>query len=144
MSDPQLALVHVLVAALRASPLGAVLRIALLFGSATRGQLRPDSDLDVGIVPADANGPLALELELQTDLERATGRAVDLVRLDRADPLVRWEAARSGVLLLERPEGAAARFRAEAALEHADLAPLVDAGAERWRRAILVRAGAKR
>jgi predicted nucleotidyltransferase len=130
---------HVLASALAASPVGALLRVAILFGSATSGLLHPGSDIDLGILPMGPDLALRRELELQADLERLCGRAVDLVRLDLANTLLRWEVARGGRVLLENPAGAGARFQAQAALEHADLAPLFEAGAERWRRAVLAR-----
>lgn len=101
--------------------------------------MRPHSDVDVGIVPNGDGPSLAEELALQVELSRACGREVDLVRLDGADSILRWEAAREGLTLYSEPAGAAARFRAEAALEHADVGPLVEQGAERWRDAVLRR-----
>ncbi len=107
--------------------------------------MRPQSDVDVGIVPngdvpnGDGAPSLAEELALQVELSRACGREVDLVRLDRADSILRWEAAREGLTIYSEPAGAAARFRAEAALEHADVGPLIEQGAERWREAVLRR-----
>ena len=59
--------------------------------------MRPDSDVDVGIVPNEDGPSLAEELALQAELSRACGREVDLVRLDHADLLLRWEVARDGV-----------------------------------------------
>lgn len=107
--------------------------LAYLFGSGARGMLRPDSDLDVAFVPTR---PLSLgeELALQGELARRTGRDVDLVRLDHADPLVRWQVARDGVLLRSEPSTEAVRFRARAALEHAELAPLLEDASRRFRR----------
>jgi predicted nucleotidyltransferase len=129
----------VLASALAASPVGPLLRVAILFGSAASGLLHSASDIDVGILPIDQDLPLRRELQLQADLERLCGRAVDIVRLDLASTLLRWEVARGGRVLLEAPTGAGARFQAQAALEHADFAPLFEAGAERWRRAVLAR-----
>jgi predicted nucleotidyltransferase len=37
---------------------GPPLRLALLFGSAARGRARPDSDVDLGIIPLDPALPL--------------------------------------------------------------------------------------
>jgi Polymerase beta, Nucleotidyltransferase len=106
--------------------------------------LHAESDVDVGIVPVSRAMTLRQELEVQAELQRVCGRLVDLVRLDGSDTLLRWEVARSGCVLLERSSGVAARFRAQAALEHADIAPLIEAGAERWRRAVLAGKGALR
>lgn len=137
---------NVLASALAASAAGPFLRVAILFGSAANGfgsaangPLRPTSDIDLAILRMEPDWPLRHELELQADLERMCGRAVDIVRLDLAHTLLRWEVARGGRVLLESPVGAGARFQAQAALEHADLAPLFEAGAERWRRTVLAR-----
>jgi predicted nucleotidyltransferase len=112
---------------------GAPLRLAILFGSAARGRLRRDSDVDVAILPTGEMS-LADELDLQAALERAVGRTVDLVRLDRADPIVRYEVARHGSVLVADPPHEAPRFLAAAGIEHADLAPLIADAAERFRR----------
>ena len=81
---------------------GSSLRLALLFGSAARDGLRPDSDLDIGILPSDPKMPLHTELDLQSRLERVAGCPVDLVRLDRASTVLKWQAARDGIPLVMR------------------------------------------
>jgi predicted nucleotidyltransferase len=94
------------IAAVRAVLQGRAVRLAVLFGSAARGAMRDDSDVDVGILPVDASMSLETELALQASLERALGRCVDLVRLDRADILTRWRVAREGApVLAELPAG---------------------------------------
>ncbi|MGA7120002.1 MAG: nucleotidyltransferase domain-containing protein [Polyangiaceae bacterium] len=140
MTPPSVTIESVLVSGLAASPVGPLLRVAILFGSAASGVLHAASDVDVGILPIEPDLLLRHELELQADLERLCGRPVDIVRLDLASTLLRWEVARGGRVLLERPAGAGAHFQAQAAIEHAEFAPLFEAGAERWRRAVLARA----
>jgi predicted nucleotidyltransferase len=110
---------------------------AILFGSRARGRARPESDVDLAVLPRDADLPLRAELALQARLERDLGRPVDVLRLDRADPLVRWEVARHGVPVLCRDRRALVRFVARAALEHADIAPLAARAGELFRRRIL-------
>src|ERR1043165_3865967 len=100
-----------LVTALGAGP---PLRFAMLFGSAARGGMRADSDVDIAIFPDDLRLSLADELALQAELARACGRDVDLVRLDLAPTLVKWQVARYGRVVLERTPFAAARFVASA------------------------------
>jgi predicted nucleotidyltransferase len=116
---------------------GPPLRLAVLFGSAAQGHLRADSDLDVGIVPQDRHLPLTRELTLQAHLERACRRHVDLVRLDRASTLLRWEAARHGVMILADPPREFSRFVEDAALAHADFLTAFCQAAERFRRGLL-------
>jgi hypothetical protein len=95
-------------------------RLAVLFGSTARGQSGPDSDLDVGVL-LDPGGESASALEVA--LARVTGRRVDVVRLDIAPPLLRFEIARDGRLLLERAPHAWADFRAHAMIDWWDWAP---------------------
>jgi uncharacterized protein len=99
--------------------------VAILFGSAASGRLRPDSDIDIGILPGpDRAVDFASELTLATELEQALGREVDLVRLDEASTLLRFEASQGRCLLEARP-GAFADFVARALLEHEDLRPIL-------------------
>ena len=116
---------------------GPPVRLAVVFGSAARGMLRPDSDLDVGIVPSDPELPMAAELDLQARLERACARPVDLVRLDRATTLLRWEAARWAVPVIAHPPQEFPRFIAEAAIEHAEFMETYAPSAERYRQRLL-------
>lgn len=63
---------------------------AWAFGSAARGTDGPTSDLDIAIL---AERPLALmeRLRLRADLVEHLGREVDLVVMNDAPPLLRWE-----------------------------------------------------
>lgn len=94
-------------------------RLVVLFGSRARGTAREESDADVGIVPV---GELSLEAELNlaAALSGASKMEVDLVRLDRADPLLAREAARTGVAVFEARPGEFAAFRANAISEWLD------------------------
>ena len=96
------------------------MRLAVLFGSTARGQSGPDSDLDVGVLfEAGQESTAGLEVALA----RATGRRLDLVGLDTAPPLLRFEIARDGQLLLERTPHAWVDFRARAMTDWWDWAP---------------------
>ena len=115
---------------------GPPLRLAVLFGSAAHDRLRAESDVDIGIVPRDPDLPLSAEFTLQARLEAACGRTVDLIRLDRASTLLKWEAARVGVPIVVDSAHAFSRFAAEAALEHADLMIALTPAAERFRQRV--------
>jgi len=95
-------------------------RLAVVFGSTARDTERSGSDLDVGVLvePDCESGP-----PLDVVLSRATGRPVDLVHLDAAPPLLRFEVARDGVVLVERVPHAWADFRARAMTDWWDWAP---------------------
>lgn len=95
-------------------------RLAVVFGSAARDTQRSGSDLDIGVlVEPDSDARPALDVVLL----RATGQPVDLVRLDTAPPLLRFEIARDGVVLVERVPHAWTDFRARAMTDWWDWAP---------------------
>lgn len=106
-------------------------RLAVLFGSGAREALRPESDLDIGVlgVPQDR-----LNL-LQVALTRSIGRDVDLIALESAPPLLRFEIAKDGRVLLERTRHLWSDFRARAMVDWWDWAPL----ARRFHRAAAAR-----
>jgi predicted nucleotidyltransferase len=99
--------------------------LAILFGSAAAGKLRPGSDIDIGILLAPHRFlDLNAELTLATELEQVLGREVDLVRLEDASTLLRFEVSQGRRLLETRP-GAFADFVARALFEYEDLRPIL-------------------
>jgi predicted nucleotidyltransferase len=95
-------------------------RLAVLFGSAAKGTSRTGSDLDIGVsLERGAERPSALGVAL----DRAAGRAVDLVWLDDAPPLLRFEIARDGIVLIAREPEVWADFRARAMIDWWDWSP---------------------
>jgi predicted nucleotidyltransferase len=130
LTSPALDLI---VAALHSGP---PLRLAILFGSTAKGTQRGDSDIDIGIIPEDPEMSLAEELTLQTEMSRVSGRQVDLVRLDRASTILRWQVVRYGRPLFEAEPFAMARFTADAIAEYLDFAPAFEHAAEDFRRVL--------
>jgi predicted nucleotidyltransferase len=93
---------------------GPPLKLVVLFGSRAKGQERTGSDLDIGILPVEPTRPLREELALAAALSAAAGVEVDLVRLDRDDPLLGREVAQTGVCLFEATPGVFSAYRATA------------------------------
>lgn len=110
------------------------LEFALLFGSHADGQPRPDSDVDVAVMPR-GEWSFAAELDLQARLAQVLGAPVDLVRLDQASLLLAWEVVRKGVHICGNPERVA-RYQAEVALEHADAGPALQRAARHYARRV--------
>ncbi|MDF1521395.1 MAG: nucleotidyltransferase domain-containing protein [Trueperaceae bacterium] len=75
---------------------------AWLFGSHARGTVRPDSDGDRAVDPATPDAR-ARKLDLLTDLVGVGFDDVDLVVLDRDDPVLRWEAIGPNRLVYAAP-----------------------------------------
>lgn len=64
------------------------LKLAILFGSAATGGMRPDSDIDLAVL-TEAELEADQKMALIGDIAEATGRTVDLVDLRRAgEPLL--------------------------------------------------------
>ena len=97
------------------------LKLAVLFGSTARGKARPKSDVDLGIL-LDPYSP-ELRFRLEGDLGRVAGRPVDVILLDGAPPLLRFEIAREGVLLFQREDHLWTDFKTKAMVDWWDWAP---------------------
>ena len=110
-----------------------VAHFVAVFGSRAKGRSRTDSDLDIAWLPVDRGVSLGDELQLQASLTRATGIEVDLVRVDQASTLCRFEVARDG-LLVQGSRESFVRFRAEATAEYIDYEPVLREAGERFRR----------
>ena len=96
-------------------------QLAVVFGSAARGALTRGSDLDVGVMGLRSTPRLAA---LAVTLARTAGREVDLISLETAPPLLRFEIARDGAVLLERAPHLWTDFQARAMVDWWEWAPL--------------------
>jgi len=118
----------------QAAALGRVLdadpRIAygLVFGSAGRGEARAGSDLDVAIgLAPDVEFDALAAGRLVSDLERVSGRAVDLVLLHQAPPALAYRVFRDGVVVFVRDRPAMVERRVQAILDYLDYRPFESA-----------------
>lgn len=103
---------------------------AWVFGSAQSGQINEGSDLDIGILFA-SKPSLDEQLNLLADLQQALQfEEIDLVPLNEANPILRFEAI-SGRPLFCRDAGRRAEFASLTAREYEDEMALL----ERWVRA---------
>lgn len=96
----------------------------LVFGSRAQGKERPDSDLDVAVLPSVGEDPRARR-EIQTRLAMALadlppeGR-VDVVLLDEAPDLLRQRVLETGRLLICRDTKAFQELRVRTMREYGD------------------------
>ncbi len=75
---------------------------AWLFGSFSRGEETPDSDVDI-IVSLDKSKPIGLKFfGMWSDLEELLGRKVDLVSEGTLLPFAQETAERDKILVYER------------------------------------------
>jgi predicted nucleotidyltransferase len=113
--------------------------VAACFGSAARGRMRTDSDVDIYVrLGPGASWSPHRELSLVSDLSAAAAREIDLTVEDegRTSVILRLEVARHGRLIFERRPGAWVELRARAMLAYADLEPWMRRCGEGIRRAL--------
>jgi len=101
---------------------------AWLFGSAARGELRPDSDIDVGLLLRDPTkraadvyamlGELAARLEVV-----AAPRTIDIVLLEHQGPVFAHEALIDGILIVEHDRERRIDFEATTVMRGIDFRP---------------------
>jgi predicted nucleotidyltransferase len=127
----------------RRARVGEVLRsagigLAVVHGSRVRGAERPDSDLDVALLAANAR-PLSYAAmgSIALDLSHVLGAEVDVSDLSTPDAIFRYEVAGCArVLFQDRPD-AFTDFLAKAMIDYSDIQrflPELVAGVARGRR----------
>lgn len=96
-------------------------RLAVLFGSRARGRAFRQSDVDLLVdLQPDTD---AARRRVQSALGQAVRSDLDLVHAADAKPLLRFEIARDGILVMEREPGAWTDFKTQAMLDWWDWAP---------------------
>ena len=94
------------------------------FGSRARGEAGPGSDLDLAVL-MDEDVDLMDELRLRADLvEQIRRDDIDLVILNHAPPLLRYEVISAGQRLFSRDDERAGDFEHRAAMHCFDTAHL--------------------
>jgi predicted nucleotidyltransferase len=104
--------------------------LAYIFGSAVTGGVTSMSDVDLAVQvrpDPDALSLLQRQLALSRDLAAFSAeREIDVVLLNRASPLLRYEVAERGLLIFERRASDGVSFEARARQRFFDLKPMLD------------------
>ena len=101
---------------------------AWLFGSQIRGEARPDSDVDVGLVlkhrKVSAREVLPLLGKLAAELESvAPGHPIDLTLLEQQGPIFQHEVLRTGRLVWDADPERRVDFESDAYVRYFDFLP---------------------
>lgn len=81
-----------------------------LFGSFASKKMKPGSDIDIGILLDPGKEGAFPLLDLAASLEKACGCRVDLVLLNHASEVLKYQIRRNGRLILERDPGTRKQF----------------------------------
>jgi predicted nucleotidyltransferase len=98
-----------------------------LFGSTSRGDSRPTSDVDLGLLYANppASTLEGLPLRLEAELERLLERPVQTVVLNTSPPDLIHRVLRDGKLVLDRDPSLRIRFEVQARNSYFDVLPFL-------------------
>ena len=95
--------------------------VAYLFGSYARGLETPRSDVDIAVLLSEVpERPLEYYLYLERELAKVLEMDVDLVFLNEAPPLLKYQVIKYGRLLFSRDERVRVMFEAKSLCEYLD------------------------
>lgn len=104
----------------RLATAGGDLLAVWIFGSAARGESRPDSDVDLAFLARRASDP-RLVFEAAEEIAAAIGRDVDLIDLAAASDVLRAQVVAGGHRLHTEDTRAAGEFEMYALADYARL-----------------------
>jgi len=110
------------------------IELAYLFGSEAKGMSRPGSDVDIAILLNTyffAEGRLDLRLKIAEKLNKLFGREIDVVILNTAGSLLKFQVVRDGKPVFERKKGVEKKFRLNSVKEYFDYLPIFNFHYER-------------
>jgi predicted nucleotidyltransferase len=100
---------------------------AYLFGSTAKGTATGKSDIDLGIILKDDFDLLAnfdYKLRLMGDLKDLTGKTVDVVFINKADPILQHQIRKYGKVIFERDRRLRIEYEVRARKNYFDFIPM--------------------
>src|SRR4051812_49012803 len=79
-----------------------VAELALLFGSASKDRLKPESDIDVGVFMQKLPESEEERLNFKLDLAKSFDRDIDIIFLNDCDPIIAMQILSNGELILNK------------------------------------------
>lgn len=113
---------------------------AYLYGSLTRGEAGPLSDVDVALLVSDPRTGEAVRARTTDALCRRLGTSrVDVVLLAESPPPLSYRVVRDGLLVASRDAAVLERFITRTVLQYLDFKPMRDRALDQVRQTILGR-----
>lgn len=103
---------------------------AYIFGSYVNGKLRADSDIDIAIYLEKEIEPEAY-LEMKMNLTDACKSEVDLVILNEATPLLKYQIYKNNILLFTRDKTMESNYKVKTLFEYNDMKKYLDLSYDR-------------
>lgn len=98
---------------------------AYIFGSYAKGNMRADSDVDIGIYLKEEMN-IEEYLKIRMDLTKICKRQVDLVVLNAATPLLKYEIYKNNILLFTRDRTIESNYKVKTLFEYNDIKRYLD------------------
>ena len=97
------------------------IQVAYLYGSRSKGNQTTLSDIDIAVLLSELpENMLDYHLDLMDRISKVMGDDVDLVILNTAPPLLRYQVIKHGTVLYSREEKTRVEFEAKATGEYLD------------------------
>lgn len=103
---------------------------AYIFGSYVQGKMRPDSDIDIAIY-SEKKLDSETYLEIKMDLTDACKREIDLIILNDANPLLKYEIYKNNILLFTRDNVLETSYKIKTLFEYNDVKRYLDLSYDR-------------
>ena len=103
---------------------------AYIFGSYAKGNDRKDSDIDIAIYLKD-NIDTYEYLDMKMKLSEGVKREVDLVILNDANPLFKYEIYRDNILLFSKDKAIEGKYKVKTLFEYNDMKRYLDLSYEK-------------
>ena len=107
-----------------------------LFGSTAAGTNRPDSDIDLALVPR-STALRRQKLDILADLAQAGFDNVDLVILDTKDLVLQYEAVRYNQIIYRAPDFESGTFYSNTVRKYLDFLPYLEVQRQAYKRRII-------
>ena len=103
---------------------------AYIFGSYAKDNIRKDSDIDIAIYLKDSIGSYEY-LDMKMKLSEALKREVDLVILNDATPLLKYEIHKNNILLFTNDKSIESKYKVKTLFEYNDMKRYLDLSYEK-------------
>lgn len=103
---------------------------AYVFGSYVQGKMRIDSDIDIAIY-LKKKMDIKTYLEIKMNLSETCKKEVDLIVLNDATPLLKYQIYKNNVLLFTRDKSIETRYKVKTLFEYSDMKRYLDLSYDR-------------